>query len=83
MKTHWSVYQCDCGQEYAIKEVQGDEIEEPCCPVCGDHHSAHLGFLDLGDAARAKIARARFSAERLVDESRAYGNDCRDGRCEM
>jgi len=33
--------------------------------------------------ARAKIAKARFSPERLVGESEAFGNDCPGGRCEM
>jgi len=33
-------------------------------------------------AARIKIAKARFSPERLVGESEAFGNDCPGGRCE-
>jgi hypothetical protein len=33
--------------------------------------------------ARVKIAKARYSADRLVDESTVYGNDCPSGRCEM
>jgi len=33
--------------------------------------------------ARVKIAKARFSPERLVGESAVYGIDCRSGRCEF
>lgn len=33
----WVFYKCEtCEREFAIREVPGDELEEPGCPECGD-----------------------------------------------
>lgn len=32
----WMTYKCEtCNRDFAVKEVPGDELEEPACPECG------------------------------------------------
>lgn len=52
MKEQWDVYRCECGREFAVKQIIGDEIEEPCCPECGESNNELLG------EAEVKIIRA-------------------------
>lgn len=43
----WVVFICECGRRYAIEEVKGDEVEEPCCPTCGSDNSVTEGYVDV------------------------------------
>lgn len=37
----WETYRCeDCNREFAIKQIPGDELEEPACPECGETNCA-------------------------------------------
>lgn len=36
----WDVYKCECGRKYAILQIEGDELEEPACPECGETYSS-------------------------------------------
>lgn len=67
-------YKCECGG-YVVSpsgKVQGKWVDE-----------SPPAKQDRLEAARVKIAKARFSPERLVGESAVYGNDCPGGRCEF
>lgn len=36
---NWDEYRCQCGREFAVKQILGDELEEPACPECGETNS--------------------------------------------
>jgi DNA replicative helicase MCM subunit Mcm2 (Cdc46/Mcm family) len=41
VKVVWETFRCeDCGLEYAIKQQEANEIEEPACSSCGCDRSA-------------------------------------------
>lgn len=39
----WDKFECeDCKRRFAIEQVEGDEVEEPACPVCGGTYNTLL-----------------------------------------
>jgi hypothetical protein len=52
VREQWEFFRCECGRQYAILQVQGDELEEPACPECGETNSQSIGEVKVVDKQR-------------------------------
>lgn len=46
MQKKFAFYECDnddCLKDFAVEEVEGDEVECPTCPVCGGDLCSFIG----------------------------------------
>ncbi|GIO90759.1 hypothetical protein J31TS3_19860 [Paenibacillus lactis] len=42
----WEAFECDdCKLRFALEQVLGDEIEEPCCPGCGSSYCGPVEYI--------------------------------------
>jgi predicted nucleic acid-binding Zn ribbon protein len=52
VREQWEFFRCECGRQYAVLQVQGDELEEPACPECGETNSQTIGEVSVVDKRR-------------------------------
>lgn len=47
VKEKWEFFHCECGREFAVKQLLEDELEEPACPECGETNSLSIGGVNV------------------------------------